>query len=212
MHTHTTSVLSPEDARSITILERAGVLQAHDGSKLETGNGIILITCSDGDKILEFLEHIEELIREGGGKFRPHIFAGHGGAMLIAEDCPLYRRTHADEFLLEQIADAHEMKQINTVILMIHAPCGAAKKGNIDVVQELAYLVRAKKRVKEVMPQLNVSSFIDVHFADGKKKIMFVSSDAFDTWYQTQTKKAPVARIRGLEDLLIHPDLPGNIF
>lgn len=206
------SILSAEDTRSVHILEQAKVLLPHDGSKLETGNGIILITCSDGDKILEFLEHIEELVREGHGKFRPHIFAGHGGAMLIAEDCPLYRSTHADEFLLEQIADAHEMKNISTVILMVHAPCGAAKKGHIDVVAELAYLVRAKKRVKQVMPQLNVSTFIDVHFPDERKKILFVNTDAFDAWHKTHQKPTHSDLNHSLGDILIHPDEPGNLF
>lgn len=206
------SILSPEDNQSLRILENLGILQVHNGSKLETGNGIILVTCSDGDKILEFLGHIEGLIREGGGKFRPHIFAEHGGAMLIAEDCPLYRRTHADEFLLEQIADAHEMKNISTVILMVHAPCGAAKKEHISVVQELAYLVRAKRRVKELMPQLNVSSFIDVHYQDGTKKIWFVSSEAFEVWYKKQQKPTHSDHNLGLDHLLIHPDQPGSLF
>ena len=206
------NILSPEDSRFILMLERAGVLQAHDGSKLETGNGIILITCSDGDKILEFLEHIEELIREGGGKFRPHIFAGHGGAMLIAEDCPLYREERADRFLLKQISDAHEMKDIGTVILMVHAPCGAAKKARMDVILELAHLVRAKKRVKAAMPQLKVSCFIDIHYADGGKKILFVSPEAFEDWQKTQRKPAEMQQESDFEGLFIHPDKRGNIF
>ena len=206
------SILSPEDGRFILMLERGGVLQTHDFSKLETGNGIILVTCSDGYKILEFLEHIEELIREGGGKFRPHIFSGHGGAMLIAEDCPLYRKECADQFLLSQIADAHEMKDISTVILMVHAPCGAAKKAHLTVVQELAHLVRAKHRVKSVMPQLKVSCFIDVHYADGGKKILFVSPEAFETWYAAQSKAQHIVQGSGFEDLLLHPDQSGNLF
>lgn len=206
------SILSPEDTLSVRTLEQANVLQKHDGSKLETGNGIILITCSDGDKILEFLEHIEEMVREGHGKFRPHIFAGHGGAMLIAEDCPLYRKTHADEFLLEQIADAHEMKDINTVILMVHAPCGAAKKGHISVVEELAYLVRAKKRIKQLMPQLQTSTFIDVHFPDQQKKILYVNPEAFENWYKKQQKPAHHGHDLGLGHLFFHPDEPGNFF
>lgn len=205
-----TNILSPEDAKSIFALERADVLQVHHGSTLETRNGVILVTCSDGDKILEFLEHVEELIREGGGKFRPHIFAGHGGAMLLAEECPLYR--HADEFLLEQIADAHVMKDIHTVILMVHAPCGAAKKGKIDVIQELAYLVRAERRVNALMPQLNVSSFIDVHYPNGNKKILFVNPDAFETWLQTQSPTNLTRYEAGFESLLIPPNQPGNIF
>lgn len=184
-----TSILSEEDANDLAELIREKVLLPHDGKKLETKNGIIWVTCSDGDKILDFLEHVLNIIRAGDGKLRPHIFTEHGGAMIVAEDCPLYRANRIDELMLLKIADAHTMKDMNTVLLMIHAPCSAAEKMHMSAVQELIYLIRAKRRIQEVMPNLDVACFIHIQNVDENKEVWYVSSFAFEDWYKRHLAK-----------------------
>ncbi len=189
-----TSILSAEDAADIAELLREAVLLPHDGSKLQTKNGIIWVTCSDGDKILDFLEHVLNIIREGNGRLRPHIFTEHGGAMVIAEDFPLYPLFRVAELMLAKIEDGHIMKNMDTVILMIHAPCSAAEKAHLNVIQELAYLIRGKRRIQEGMPNLDVACFIHVQDAEGNKVVHYVSSFAFEAWYKKRLERTPALK------------------
>lgn len=178
------------DTQLIKMLRDEGVLVDAEGHRLDSPNGVILISCSDGDQMVDIFHHTIHMLAKGGGKIRPHTFAYHGGGMLLDHDCPLCRKRPYDEIFMEGIADARAMKDIDTVALLVHAPCGAARMANLNVVQVLHHVVQAKMRIKSRWPDLKVGCFFHVDYppcndhANGRKRTYFLSKVAFDQWFK----------------------------
>ncbi|NQV89948.1 hypothetical protein HQ487_00900 [Candidatus Uhrbacteria bacterium] len=158
--------LSNEDLRVIKFLREQGVLENDDAGKLESPDGVIVIPCSDGDQMPDVFTHQCQLAYDGGWPVRPHMPSLHGGAMLIAEECPLYRDPHGGELLLQHIREAEgpDLKGIGTVVLYVHAPCGAAGLANLTIIHQIVYLMRAKERVKAIDTTNKVCCFIHVDY------------------------------------------------
>jgi hypothetical protein len=81
--------------------------------------------------------------------------------------------------LLQHIREASspELKGIGTIVLYVHAPCGAAHLSGLTLVHQIVYLMRAKERVKEQSNDQIVVCFIHVHHEDGRKCTYFISRD-----------------------------------
>ncbi len=172
-----------EDVRLIHLLREAKVLVNVDGRKLHAPNGVIPIVCPDCDQAADIDGHIHRLLDESGGKVRLHSLKQHGGGMLLSEACPLDREFHIDKYLLKHIGVARSLKDINTIILFVHAPCGAAQLEGLNVVEILYHVVEAKKRVKSVWPKDLISCYIHVDYANEKKRTYFLSRKAFEQWF-----------------------------
>lgn len=170
-------VLSPFDRTAIDILREADVLENDNAGKLNSPEGVIVIPCSDGDQMPDVFTHQCGLAHEGGWPVRPHMPSLHGGAILMAEDCPLYREFRVDELLLLHIrqAEGPELKGIGTVVLYAHAPCGAAAMAKLTLVHQIVYLMRAKVRVKEIDTTNKVICFLHVDYGTGRKRTYFIS-------------------------------------
>ncbi len=183
--------LNPFDAGVIAVLRTNGVLCDDDARKLYAPNGAITIPCSDGDQIVDVIRHQEKLALDGGWPVRPHLPALHGGSMLMAEACPLYREYFVDRLLLQHIREASspELKGIGTVILYVHAPCGAARLANLNLVQQICYLIRAKERVKEQNSDLNVVCFVHIHHEDGRRRTYFISRENWLAFWNEQGRE-----------------------
>lgn len=182
--------LSTFDRQVINNLREAGVLENDDAGKLTSPDGVIVIPCSDGDQMPDVFTHQCKLAHEGGWPVRPHMPSLHGGAILIAEDCPLYRDFRVDELLLLHIrqAEGPELKGIGTVVLYAHAPCGAAGIAKLSVVHQIAYLIRAKERVKAIDTTNKVICFVHVDYGNGRKRTYFVSRAKWIAFWQTSGK------------------------
>ncbi len=172
-----------EDIRLIRILREANVLVDVHGHMLDAPNGIIPVVCPDCDQVDDIDGHIRKLLDESGGRVRPHSLKLHGGGMLISAACPLDREFRIDEYLMKHIGVARNLKEINTIILYVHAPCGAAQLEGLGVVEILYHVVEAKKRVKATWPTDLVSCYIHVDYANEKKRTYFLSRDAFERWF-----------------------------
>ncbi|MCX6714846.1 MAG: hypothetical protein NTX72_03455 [Candidatus Uhrbacteria bacterium] len=172
-----------EDVRLIRLLREANVLVNVDGHKLHAPNGVIPVVCPDCDQVDDIDNHIRKLLDESGGRIRPHMLKQHGGGMLISEACPLDREFNIDRYLLKHIGIARNLKDINTIILYVHAPCGAAQLEGLNVVEILYHVVEAKKRVKAMWPTDRISCYIHVDYANEKKRTYFLSREAFERWF-----------------------------
>ena len=181
-------ILSEFDKHVIDTLRDAKVLDNNDARKLSAPNGVIVIPCSDGDQMTDVFTHQQRLALEGGWPVRPHMPSLHGGAMLIAEKCPLYREYRVDELFLQHIREASSpaLKGIGTVILYVHAPCGAAGLAGLTLVQQIAFLMRAKERVKEQSDEYNVICFVHVDYGEGRKRTYFISRVTWLAFWNAQ--------------------------
>lgn len=172
-----------EDVRLIRLLREANVLVNVAAHKLDAPNGVIPIVCPDCDQAADIDGHIHKLLDESGGRVRLHSLKQHGGGMLISEACPLDREFSIDRYLLKHIGVARSLKDINTIILFVHAPCGAAQLEGLSVVEILYHVVEAKKRVKAMWPNDLISCYIHVDYANEKKRTYFLSRKAFEQWF-----------------------------
>jgi hypothetical protein len=189
-----------DDLKYVRQLREAGVLQDGDGFRLESPNGIIAVLCSDCDQREDIIKELEGVAEAGVGRNRVHPFMNNGGAILLSPRPPIYERHSPDEFLLEQIHDIMPEKEMGTIALVVHAPCAGAAKEDLSVVEIIDHMFRGKKRLKEIYPAVaekklhgrvvskakpgvKVACFIQVDYGD-KKRMYFVSREAFGEWYQ----------------------------
>lgn len=169
------------DERLIRDLREKEVLLDAEGHKFDSPNGVILVTCPDCDQFVDIFNYTMEMFRKGGYQERPQPLCQHGGGMLISETCPLDREYMIDQYLLVNIARARKMKEINTLALLVHYPCGAARLAGIPLIDVIAHDVAAKQRVKLLWPELKVGCFLHVDYLD-RKRTYFLSHDAFKAW------------------------------
>ncbi|MBM5789728.1 hypothetical protein FJZ23_01405 [Candidatus Parcubacteria bacterium] len=177
--------LNSFDREVIQQLRAASVLADCEALKLQAPTGVIAVSCSDGDQMPDVFEHLCALERAGGWPVRPHLLSLHGGAMLLAKGCPLYREFRADELLLTHIREAEgpALKGIGTVVLSVHAPCGAAAIGRLTLVQQLSFLMQAKARVKAIDTTNQVVCFVHVDFGD-RKRTYFLSRTKWKAYWE----------------------------
>jgi len=193
-----------KDIVLIEKLRKDEVLLDAKEHRLKSPNGVILMACSDGDQFPDVFMHAVNMLKDDGAKIRPHPFAHHGGGMLIDDACTLNtEELPFDKIFLYGIEIAQKMKDPHTVLLYVHAPCGAARLGNISVVETLLHVVRAKKRIKSLWPGLKVICFFHVDYPPcskhdhGRKRTYFLSREAFERWYAVHTSALPSSSHEG---------------
>lgn len=151
---------------------------------IDQSEGVILVTCSDGDQMPDIFKHHEKFCEHQRDEARIHLFSLNGGAKLISSDSPL-RIFQEDEILLAHIDIARQMKGIDTVILYAHAPCGAAYGKDLSFADVLELLFKGKERVKREIPGIKVACFCHIDYGD-KKRTYFVSYEAWKTWKESK--------------------------
>lgn len=174
--------LSGEDRELIRTLRAAGVLRDVDEHRLDQRNGVILVTCADGDQFYDIFRYQCGTQAEQRSDPRIHSLAWNGGALACAPCSPINKRKHADDIFLDQIADARQLKSIDTVALYAHAPCGAAGINHINLLTVIALQMRAKAKVKTLNQGVTVACFFHVDYGNGTKRTYFLSREQWEWW------------------------------
>lgn len=177
--------LSTKDRGLIKSLWRAGVLQDVEEHLIDQKNGVIIITCSDGDRFPDVFQYQVKMQMKQRPDPRIHVLAWHGGALACAPCSPINKRKHADLVFLDQVSDAREMKGINTVVLYAHAICSAAHLNGVDIEESLALQIRAKSKIKTLNSGIVVVPFFHVDYGEGRKQTYFVSRENWERWAST---------------------------
>lgn len=168
-------------------LRKAQVLLDVFAPKLELTRGVIMVACADGDQMPDLFAFETGLFRAAHIPPRIHELALNGGALLIAKGSPVRRAGSEDEVLLRHIADGRTLKEIDSVMLYAHAPCGAAALAHLDLRGVISLLMKAKTRIKQELADLKVACFLHIDWGD-RKRTYFVSRDAWESW---QGENAP---------------------
>lgn len=86
--------------------------------------------------------------------------------------------------MIINIWKAIRMKGIKTIVLYIHAPCGAAGLCKISFAGELEHLILAKRRLKWWLGfmGIKVACFCHVDYGGGKKKTYFIKTHKAEKW------------------------------
>lgn len=166
--------------------DQVGVLLDVHPHLIDQSNGVILVTCSDGDQMPDVFKHHEKFCTHHRENARIHLFSLNGGAKLISADSPL-RMHQEDEVLLSHIRMARELKKIETVVLYAHAPCGVAYGKKLSFTDVLELLFKGKERVKTEVPGVKVACFCHVDHGENRKRTYFVSYEAWQRWRASAT-------------------------
>ncbi len=162
-------------------MRKTGVLCDTDGHLLDQSKGVILVTCADGDRFYDIFS--EQVKMNGGRDPRIHTFGWNGGALRIARNSPTNEPGHTtDVDCLRDVLDAMAMKDITTVALYVHAPCGKAAAHDLSFESVITLLIGAKRRIKEAAREACVACFCHVHYPDGRNRSYFVSREAWEKW------------------------------
>lgn len=175
--------LSEDDLKTIKELREFGVLDDINGHRLTQKNGVITIICADGDQACDIFNHQIKMQEGHCHSPRIHTFGWNGGALRIPKDSPANkskRTTHLD--LIDDIKDAIQIKEIRTIALYVHAPCGKAHACNIDFIETISLLMDAKVRLKNEIDNIHVACFIHIDFNNHKKRTYFISRQKWIEW------------------------------
>ena len=189
-------ILNSEEKRVLKkLVEVEGLLIVPEPYKLDLSRGAIVVACSDGDQMDDLFDDIRRLSAEQGMKPRPHLLTEHGGAMVLSRDWHDPVRPGRANRLIEDILDARDMKDIYTILLFCHAPCGKAGACNVGIEDSIGHLMKAKRVVKGLDSRFQVRCFTHVDWHDEavsgehRKETYFISAER---WYQRQEFAASV--------------------
>lgn len=177
--------LSPADREMVKSLrDDFGIFEDVESHRLDQHNGVIMMTCADGDQIADIFRYQAAQTAEQSGRSRVHTFALNGGALLISPSSPLVAgKPFIPEYLVEdQIRGAIQLKGIETLALYAHAPCGMAHSTHMSLTDVVSHLFEAKRFVKSRIPGLKVACFIHVDKGEGNKRTYFVSRQKWEEW------------------------------
>ena len=150
------------DYTLIASLREQGILLAVDGHQLEQTRGVVLVSCGDGDQFFDLFK-TQSLLQICRPNFpRVHTLAWNGGALRLDHSIPI--GSDAPMFLKE-ITDSCFLKDIGTVALYAHYPCGKAALAHMTLLDVLRSLIRAKLAVKTARNnQGSVACFFHVNY------------------------------------------------
>ncbi|MFH0890482.1 MAG: hypothetical protein V1856_00430 [Candidatus Liptonbacteria bacterium] len=172
--------MTAKEVAFVRNMRELGVLEEIAGHRLQQENGVILVTCADGDQFSDIFRHQQGLMsRNVRGRNRIHVFSWNGGPLRIAANSPA--NTDGSTFELDaiqDIRDASAMKGIRTVVLCAHAPCGKAHAHNVSVEETIRLLIAAQRRLKQEVSELTVADFFHVRYPDDMRaRSYFVNAE-----------------------------------
>lgn len=166
-------------------LRAAGVLADVQENLIDLKDGVIMVTCSDGDQMYDMFSQQAKWVEVQRKDPRIHLLALNGGAIHLGPNSPTSREDREDKVIEKHIEGAVWLKNIQTVILYTHTPCGLAKMFNLGLYDVLEHLVAGKERLKFKHPELKVACFVHVDREQGLgKRTYFVSRDKWRKWRQ----------------------------
>ncbi|MBI2050413.1 MAG: hypothetical protein HYT31_01230 [Parcubacteria group bacterium] len=177
--------LSENDVAIVRSLRDAGVLQDVESHRLDQSNGVILVTCPDGDHFVDIFSHQLRMQEGQCSDPRIHPLGWHGGAIRLVAGSPANKHPGEHQIFLEEIRDARGLKGINTVALYSHAQCGKASACGVDFLQLMMLHMQAKAAVKAMNSGISVACFLHVTYPTGTRRTYFVSRPDWDRWFST---------------------------
>lgn len=175
--------LSGNDRTTLGRLREASVLVDIDREKLcaAVSNGTILYFCGDCDQAPEFLRHLEGMLPAG---CRTHRKAEDGGALRLNPNVPIPSELRIDSQALIGLKVTRWMKNISTLTLQNHYPCGMAELASQSLPDVLWHLVETPDFVRKCAnwgPAL-ILPFFHVDYGD-KRRTYFAQAKTREEIY-----------------------------
>ncbi|GEM_PF-4438718 len=182
---HEKLVLTETDKAQFGMLRAAGVIVELSLTDIPQHDGIIVFVCPDCDQYHDLEPRIAAIGMTSAGQTRPHTFKLNGGPLLLSTEA-LNKDDHEDRVLLKHAAMAQEMKGIEMVVCLGHAPCGAAYGAEMDLFTVVNRLVAAEDIVHERLGH-DTPTLIPLHMdfggGNGDKNLFRIDREAWRHHY-----------------------------
>lgn len=191
---------SEKDLRLVEILREQGILQDFDITECHDPSKMVLVDCADGSRKLELLLHHYNLAKTAEGAIDVDECVFHdpslnGGGLLLHPLSPLVTDLRQDRVLLDSVEGGVKFKHLDAngqrplIVIYAHTPCAAATSLNMDVVEQMTWLVKSKLHLKILHPNWRVMCALHVFKAksptDKKRYSTYIfSSKAFLSWLE----------------------------
>lgn len=175
-------VLSYEDFGFICRLKELEILVDVEEYRLDQTNGVVLVSCGDADQMPDIFRH--QMKMQNGQRENPrvHTLTWNGGAARLPKDSPMNEPgLLSDITFMKEIADAVWLKNIKTIALYIHTPCGKTANCRMSFQDSIHLVIKAKLRIKNEIPDIRVACFCHVDYGD-RKKTKFVSRQQYEKY------------------------------
>lgn len=147
------------------MLKEQKVLEDIDPKKLDLTNGIILVACSDCDQFVDRYDFWMKLLKAEGGAQRIHPILDHGGALRIPSKSPLNKAGRSTAIdMIDSIEEAAGLKNIRTVILEAHSPCGKAIAHSLSLRTTIDLHMQAKTRMQNMGHNITYATMFHMHW------------------------------------------------
>lgn len=169
------------------------VLQHVDGHRVDASDGVVICGCGDADQERDYASFLAAQLHP-----RMHRLQFNGGPLSIPPESTLhFRHDDTGEPIPSGIAhrleirDAVRIKQIRTVVLVAHVPCGAALAAKMPIDDVVYALMAAKREVIEhyqLEYGVRVACFLHVDWSkiwpgSGRDpRTYFVSREQAEAW------------------------------
>lgn len=175
------------DLQLIKRLREAGIFEDVDPHRIKNNHqGFIVVVCGDCDQATDIHGHHSSITSRIGQLRGIHEFKLNGGALRLPLKSPLNKKgLPADKVLLRDIKDAIFLKEMQTIVIYAHFPCGAAGLCGLTVLEQLDLLVKAKRRLKKEFSEVKVACFFHVDYTNGRKRTYFIS---LQNWEENREK------------------------
>lgn len=187
------SSLTLLDRQWITKMRQDKILEDVDPHRLDQSRGIIMVACADGDQMPGIFQYqadsqVQRTIP------RIHTLSLNGGAILLASPPSPILQWREDMVLLEHIKTARRLKEIDSIALYAHAPCGAAYLAKLDFLEVARRLMEAKTILKKTLNGATVACFCHIDYGEKatekrRKKTYFLSRQRWTEWAKTNLEK-----------------------
>ncbi len=173
---HLPKGFSSTDFALIQELQEKGVLVSMRGEELRADAGTVPVLCSDGDRMLHLFTHLTDTCTTANFPVRPHLIAYPGAPILLSRHSPEILGMRIDRLFIHGIKTGPDMKNIQTVIIVPHWPCGMAKACNISLTRSLELAMNGKARVRRELPSLReVVACLHVDYGNGTMNVYHIN-------------------------------------
>lgn len=156
------------DLKLVRQLRHDGILRDFDAIRSQDPTQMVIVDCADGSRKLEVLLHHFRLAQAVAGEVQVddcifHNPSLNGGALLLHPNSPLVKEhLRQDMVLLDSIEGGIKFKGLDQdgkrplVMIYTHTPCAAATANNLNIVEQMSWLVKAKQWLKMLFPSWRV--------------------------------------------------------
>ncbi|HSE35423.1 MAG TPA: hypothetical protein VLB83_04855 [Candidatus Paceibacterota bacterium] len=165
--------------------DERGILLPLEGHMMPSQ--VLMVMCADGHQLIDKLgQHILTSCKHClDGNMVFHLLTDHGGAAVIPRHSPL--GCYGDsERLIRKIGEGLKLKDLKHVALYVHVPCGAAALHEVDFIELLLLLAKAKRELRAAYPwiqKIGCYLHVDERMSSERRSIRFSFSIRWLRWH-----------------------------